>query len=407
MLQGKRVLLGITGGIAAYKSPLIARALIRAGAEVRVIATPSALDFVTPLTLSTLTGHPVVSTYTDDSDSHAVWNNHVELALWADLLVFAPLTANTLAKMVHGQSDNLLMGVFMSAKSPVYVAPAMDLDMYKHPATQQNLNQLESTGVQVIPAEHGFLASGLEGQGRMAEPDHIVHFIQNHLNEQQPLSGKRILVTMGPTREAIDPVRYISNRSSGKMGSAMVDEAIRLGAEVVVVSGPVTSRPSHSPAEWVSVESAVEMFDATMERFQQVDIAIFAAAVADYRPANPADQKIKKGQASMQIELIKNPDILAHCGAKKTQNQLVVGFALETHEEIAHAQKKLVEKQADLIILNSLNEAGTGFEHDTNAVYLIGSDTKSVRLELKDKTELAREIWDYIIEQNIQPSPER
>jgi len=400
MLEGKRVLLGVTGGIAAYKTPLIVRLLIKAGAEVRVIATPAAFEFVTPLTLSTLTGHPVISSYTDQSDVHAVWNNHVEIALWADLILFAPLTANTLAKMVQGQSDNLLMGVYMSAKSPIYVAPAMDLDMYKNPATQHNLSELQARGIQVIPAEHGFLASGLEGQGRMAEPEHIVQFIENHILSGLPLRGKRVLITMGPTREAIDPVRFISNRSSGKMGSALVDEAISRGAEVQVISGPVTAYPNLKPKEWVSVESAREMFNETDSRFSEADIAIFTAAVSDYRPANPSEEKMKKsGEHSLTLELVQNPDILAHCGAKKTPGQLVVGFALETQDELAHAQQKREKKQADIIVLNSLREAGAGFEHDTNAVYLISADTKPLRLELKEKTQLASEIWDFITAQ--------
>lgn len=398
VLAGKKVLLGVTAGIAAYKSAMLVRLFIKQGAEVRVVMTPSAREFVTPLTLSTLSKNEVLSSFTDEEDENARWNNHVELGLWADLFVIAPATANTLSKMAHGTSDNLLIATYLSAKCPVYVAPAMDLDMYAHPSTAKTFHTLEEYGNKIIPAEHGELASGLVGKGRMAEPEAIIAFLEKDLQAQLPLKGKTVLITAGPTYEPIDPVRFIGNHSSGKMGYALANKAFELGARIILVSGPTHIQPRHTGIERISVNTAEQMYQAVLDHFDAADVAILSAAVADYRPAQVADQKIKKKESGMTIELEKTRDILASIGAKK-QNQFLVGFALETENELENAKGKLQKKNLDLIVLNSLNDPGAGFGVDTNKVTLIGKDNKVQPFEVKSKDAVAADILEYIIKE--------
>ena len=395
ILSGKKVLLGVTAGIAAYKAAFLVRGFIKAGAEVRVIMTPDAKDFVTPLTLSTLSKNEVLSTFTQEENENAVWNNHVELGLWADFLVIAPATANTLAKMASGTSDNLLLATYLSAKCPVYFAPAMDLDMYKHPSTHQSFEKLISYGNIMIPATSGELASGLEGKGRMAEPEAIVSFIEDDILDKLPLKGKKVLITAGPTYEAIDPVRFIGNHSSGKMGYAIAEAAAGLGASVILISGPTHLQLKHNLIEVIRVTSAAQMLDAVQANFDKVDIAIAAAAVADYRPAQVADQKIKKKEASMSIALEPTTDILAYMGKTKGK-QFLVGFALETENEIANAKGKLERKHLDLIVLNSLNDQGAGFKTETNKVTFISKSGAVVPQELKPKDEVAKDLLQMI-----------
>ncbi|WP_336092906.1 bifunctional phosphopantothenoylcysteine decarboxylase/phosphopantothenate--cysteine ligase CoaBC [Leeuwenhoekiella sp. CH_XMU1409-2] len=395
ILSGKKVLLGVTAGIAAYKAAFLVRGFIKAGAEVRVIMTPDAKDFVTPLTLSTLSKNEVLSTFTQEENENAVWNNHVELGLWADFLVIAPATANTLAKMASGTSDNLLLATYLSAKCPVYFAPAMDLDMYKHPSTHQSFEKLISYGNIMIPATSGELASGLEGKGRMAEPEAIVSFIEDDILNKLPLKGKKVLITAGPTYEAIDPVRFIGNHSSGKMGYAIAEAAAGLGASVILISGPTHLQLKHNLIEVIRVTSAAQMLDAVQANFDKVDIAIAAAAVADYRPAQVANQKIKKKEASMSIALEPTTDILAHMGKTKGK-QFLVGFALETENEIANAKGKLERKHLDLIVLNSLNDQGAGFKTETNKVTFISKSGAVVPQELKPKDEVAKDLLHMI-----------
>ena len=395
ILSGKKVLLGVTAGIAAYKAAFLVRGFIKAGAEVRVIMTPDAKDFVTPLTLSTLSKNEVLSTFTQEENENAVWNNHVELGLWADFLVIAPATANTLAKMASGTSDNLLLATYLSAKCPVYFAPAMDLDMYKHPSTHQSFEKLISYGNIMIPATSGELASGLEGKGRMAEPEAIVSFIEDDILNKLPLKGKKVLITAGPTYEAIDPVRFIGNHSSGKMGYAIAEAAAGLGASVILISGPTHLQLKHNLIEVIRVTSAAQMLDAVQANFDKVDIAIAAAAVADYRPAQVADQKIKKKEASMSIALEPTTDILAYRGKTKGK-QFLVGFALETENEIANAKGKLERKHLDLIVLNSLNDQGAGFKTETNKVTFISKSGAVVPQELKPKEEVAKDLLHMI-----------
>jgi phosphopantothenoylcysteine decarboxylase/phosphopantothenate--cysteine ligase len=398
VLSGKKVLLGVTGGIAAYKSAFIVREFIKKGAEVKVVMTPSAKDFVTPLTLSTLSKNEVFSSFTNEDDDNAQWNNHVELGLWADLFVIAPATANTLSKMATGSSDNLLVATYLSAKCPVYYAPAMDLDMYKHPSTLASFEKLESFGNIQIPADHGELASGLVGKGRMAEPEAIVLFIENNIASKLPLRGKKVIITAGPTYEAIDPVRFIGNHSSGKMGYAIADAAASLGATVTLVSGPSNVQLANSSVDLIKVTSAQEMYEATHKVFETADIAILSAAVADYRPKEVASQKIKKKENSLRLELEKTKDILASLGEKKI-NQFLVGFALETTNEIENAKSKLKKKNLDLIVLNSLNDKGAGFKGDTNKVTLIDKDNKEYPFDVKPKAEVAKDILQHIIKQ--------
>lgn len=393
MLTGKKIVLGITGSIAAYKTAFLVRSLVKAGAEVRVIATRSALDFVTPLTLSTLSNQPVYSEYLKNEQGE--WVNHVEMGLWADLMVIAPATANTLAKMAGGQCDNLLMAVYLSARCEVMFAPAMDLDMYQHPTTQSNLKKLQSYGNLLLPPGTGPLASGLSGEGRMAEPEVIHQAIHDYFEARAPLRGKKVLLTAGPTYEAIDPVRFIGNRSTGKMGYALAGALAAAGAEVTLISGPVSLPLPPGNIQKIGVESAEEMYEAAMAHFESCDWAVFTAAVADYRPSSTASQKIKKSAAALTIELTPTPDILAAAGSKKRAGQLVVGFALETENELSNAQGKLQRKNADLIVLNSLQDAGAGFGHDTNQVTLVSA--REVRpLPLASKQEIAQNIVEYL-----------
>lgn len=396
VLSGKKIVLGISGGIAAYKTAALVRLFIKSGAQVKVVMTPAARDFVTPLTLSTLSKNPVYSTFYNDDDADAQWNNHVELALWADLLLIAPATANTLSKMATGNCDNLLIAVYLSAKCPVFFAPAMDLDMYKHPSTIESFNALKSYGNIMIPAESGELASGLSGEGRMAEPEHIVAFLESDIAGKLPLRGKKILITAGPTYEAIDPVRFIGNHSSGKMGFDLAQRAADLGASVILVSGPTHLRINHNLIEVISVTSAAEMYTACHEHFADADVAIAAAAVADYRPKFPAAQKIKKTESDLNIALEKTKDILASLGELK-KNQFLVGFALETENEIEHAKQKISKKNLDLIVLNSLNDEGAGFGKPTNKITFIDRDFNTEAMQLKSKEAVAADILNKVI----------
>lgn len=391
VLSGKKVLLGISGGIAAYKTASLVRLFIKAGAQVQCIMTPASKDFITPLTLSTLSRNEVHSAFFNEDDENAVWNNHVELGLWADIFLIAPATANTLSKMVSGNADNLLIATYLSAKCPVYFAPAMDLDMYRHPSTLHSFEALKGYGNIMIPAESGELASGLSGEGRMAEPENIITFIENDIEGKLPLRGKKILVTAGPTYEAIDPVRFIGNHSSGKMGFDIAQAAANAGAEVVLVTGPVHLNVSSSLITTVRVTSAQEMYEACHKYFDTVDAAVAAAAVADYRPKVVAQQKIKKAGSSMTIELEKTRDILASLGEKKKQ-QFLVGFALETENELENAKQKIRKKNLDLIVLNSLNDEGAGFGHATNKVTFIDSNFNTEQVPLKAKAEVADDI---------------
>lgn len=396
ILRGKNILLGISAGIAAYKTAFLVRLLVKAGADVRVVMTPSAKEFITPLTLSTLSNHPVLSDFTDDEDDNAVWNNHVELGLWADVFVIAPATANTLSKMASGNSDNFLIATYLSAKCPVYFAPAMDLDMYKHPTTQNALETLQSYGNILIPSAFGALASGLVGMGRMAEPETIVETIEQHILEGLPLYGKKILVTAGPTHEAIDPVRYIGNHSSGRMGFEIANTAAQMGAEVTLITGPTHYKTHYATIQTIPIISARDMYDAAHQFFDEVDVAILSAAVADYRPKFPSISKIKKKALALTLELEKTEDVLASLGEKK-KNQLLVGFALETENEVANAIKKLKAKNLDLIVLNSLNDDGAGFGGSTNKVSIIDKDLNQTNYPLKSKSEVADDIINELI----------
>ena len=398
VLSGKHILLGITAGIAAYKTAALVRLFIKAGAHVRVIMTPAAKEFITPLTLSTLSKNPVISSFTDDTDDNAVWNNHVELGLWADLFVVAPATANTLSKMASGNSDNFLVATYLSAKCPVYFAPAMDLDMHKHPTTKTSIETLKSIGNNLIPATSGELASGLVGEGRMAEPEAILEHIELHVLGQLPLYGKRVLVTAGPTYEAIDPVRFIGNHSSGLMGFEIANYAAQLGAEVVLITGPTHLKAKNSRIKIVPVMSADEMYTQVHAYFDAVDVAIASAAVADYKPKNAAPSKIKKSASTLSLELEKTKDILASIGALKS-HQLLVGFALETNDEVANSIKKLKSKNLDLIVLNSLNDKGAGFGGKSNKVTLIDKNLVQTEFPLKSKADVAKDIMNELLKQ--------
>lgn len=393
-LEGKRILVGVTGGIAAYKIASFVRLLKKQGAEVRCMMTPASSDFITPLTLSTLSGSPVGIEFYDPKTGE--WTNHVEWALWADVMIFAPVTATSLAKMAHGFSDNFLMATYLSAKCPVFIAPAMDLDMYQHPTTKANLERMESFGYTVIPAESGFLASGLEGQGRMAEPEVLVQYLQDHFNRDARFSGKKILITAGPTYEAIDPVRFIGNHSSGKMGFSLAEAAASKGAEVILVSGPTHLKTSHEKIRVVRVMSALQMLEAVQLHWDQADWGVFASAVADYRPMVAADQKIKKTAENLQIDLEKNPDILSWASANR-KLQKVVGFALETQNGLDYAQGKLEKKKLDAIVLNEMGEPGVGFGTDTNSVKLIFKSNKIRSFELQSKQELAFSLLNELM----------
>lgn len=398
MIRSKKILLGISGSIAAYKIPLLVRLLKKAGAQVQVVLTPDAASFVTPLTLSTLSEAPVHSEFVINDQGE--WTNHVALAMWADLIVLAPATANTMAKMEQGICDNLLMAVYLSAKSKVMFAPAMDLDMYKHPSTQRNISSLLERGHLLVPAGTGFLASGLEGEGRMAEPETILEQIESYFSANQYLEGKKILISAGPTYEPIDPVRFIGNHSSGKMGLALAFEAVQAGALVHLVLGPtdhmIPELMQHPACKVTRVQTAVEMYDSCLKHWSESDIGIMAAAVADYRPVSVSQEKIKKQEETMTLTLVKNPDILKNLGAQKSNEQFLVGFALETTAEEFHAQQKLESKNADLILMNSLNDRGAGFGTDTNLVTLVSKHAAPEKWPLMSKTELARKILHYI-----------
>ncbi|GGA71388.1 phosphopantothenoylcysteine decarboxylase [Flavobacterium palustre] len=396
VLSGKKILLGVSGGIAAYKTASLVRLFIKAGAHVQVIMTPASKDFVTPLTLSTLSKNPVYSTFFNQDEENEKWNNHVEFGLWADLMLIAPATANTLSKMANGTCDNLLVATYLSAKCPVYFAPAMDLDMYKHPSTLASFKALENFGNIMIPAESGELASGLSGEGRMAEPENIIAFLEADLESKLPLKGKKILITAGPTYEAIDPVRFIGNHSSGKMGFDIAKSAANLGASVVLISGPTHCVVNHSLVQVVKVTSAQEMYDACHQYYADVDVAIAAAAVADYRPKNVANQKIKKAAEKFVIELEKTKDILSSLGDNKKQ-QFLIGFALETENEIENAKAKIQKKNLDLIVLNSLQDEGAGFQKMTNKVTFIDKDFNIEPMELKSKEAVADDILNKVI----------
>lgn len=396
MLSGKKVLLGITGGIAAYKTTFLVRLLIKAGADVKVILTESASSFVSPLTLATLSKNPVLSSFVKEENGETDWNNHVALGLWADIMVVAPATANTLSKMANGTCDNLLLATYLSAKCPVFFAPAMDLDMYKHPSTKLSFEKLNSFGNIMIPVTSGELASGLHGEGRMAEPEDILKFVTAYLSEGLPLSGKTVLITAGPTYEAIDPVRFIGNHSSGMMGYELAKSAANLGAVVILISGPSSLNINHENINLIKVVSADEMYDAAHIYYDEVDIAIAAAAVADYRPKTVADQKIKKASADLSLVLVKNKDILFSLGEKK-KNQFLVGFALETENEIENAIEKLKKKNLDAIVLNSLNDDGAGFGKATNKITFIDKNSSIKTFELKTKAAVAADILSEII----------
>lgn len=399
ILSGKNILLGVTAGIAAYKSASLVREFIKAGATVKVVMTPASKDFVTPLTLSTLSKNPVESHFYEKDNDNELWNNHVELGLWADYFVIAPATANTMSKMANGVCDNLLLATYLSAKCPVYIAPAMDLDMYKHQSTTNTFAKLNSFGNTIIPATSGELASGLVGQGRMAEPEDIVGFITADILSQLPLKGQKVLITAGPTYEAIDPVRFIGNHSSGKMGFELAKAAANLGAEVILITGPTNLKLSHSLITVIHVVSAEEMYKASHKEFQSVNIAIAAAAVADYRPKEIALNKIKKKESTLTLKLEKTKDILASLGKIK-KHQFLVGFALETNNEIENAKSKLKRKNLDLIVLNSLKDKGAGFKSATNKVTLIDKLDNIQEFPLKSKTEVAKDIINEIIVRN-------
>ncbi len=396
MLSGKNILLGISGGIAAYKTTFLVRLLIKAGAQVKIVMTQSAGSFVSPLTLSTLSKNPVLLDFVNEEDGSLSWNNHVELGLWADIMLIAPATANTLSKMANGTCDNLLLATYLSAKCPVYFAPAMDLDMYKHPSTKNSLDKLKSFGNTMIPAESGELASGLHGEGRMAEPENIVAFLREDLANGLPLSEKKVLITAGPTHEAIDPVRFLGNRSTGTMGFELAKKAANLGANVILISGPTHLNIDHNNIQLIRVTSAQEMYEACHEHYADTDISICAAAVADYRPKTIATEKVKKKDGELFIELERTPDILMSLGETK-KNQFLVGFALETQNELENAKGKLKRKHLDGIVLNSLKDDGAGFGGTTNKITFIDKNSEIKAFDLKTKSEVASDIWEEII----------
>ncbi|MEP2239788.1 MAG: bifunctional phosphopantothenoylcysteine decarboxylase/phosphopantothenate--cysteine ligase CoaBC [Maribacter sp.] len=396
MLNGKNVLLGITGGIAAYKTTFLVRLFIKAGANVKVILTDSASSFVSPLTLATLAKNPVVLDFVKTEENTVDWNHHVEMGLWADLMLIAPATANTMSKMATGNCDNILMATYLSAKCPVFLAPAMDLDMYKHPSTKTSLDTLASYGNMIIPATSGELASGLHGEGRMAEPEDIISFIKKQLSVELPLSGKKVLITAGPTYEAIDPVRFIGNHSSGLMGFELAKTAASLGAEVNLVTGPTHLSVTHDLIQVINVVSADDMYQNAHTYYETSDIVICAAAVADYRPKTISEQKIKKSEDNFTIELVKNKDILKTFGNHK-KHQFLVGFALETENEIDNAKGKLKRKNLDAIVLNSMRDKGAGFGGVTNKISFIDTNSNITTFELKTKAEVAVDIFNEII----------
>lgn len=393
-LKGKRILLGVTGSIAAYKSAHLTRLLVKEGAEVQIIMSTSALDFITPLTLATLSKNPVYHQFHDPKTG--VWTNHVDLGLWADLFLVAPISANTLGKFANGLCDSLLTATYLSARCPVMVAPAMDLDMYQHPSVKDNLSRLQSFGNIILDAESGELASGLSGQGRMMEPEHILEKVLTHFHAKQEFLGKKVLITSGPTQEALDPVRFISNHSSGKMGAALADSFASQGAKVHLILGKGAKKPQHASIQIHSVTSAAEMYEAAANLHPQADIAVFAAAVADYAPKHVAEEKIKKAGEAMTIELVKNVDIAYSLGKEKGHHQIHVGFALETENEEFHAKEKLGKKNFDLIVLNSMREEGAGFQKDTNKVRIFSKDGSEVNSEVLPKEKIADLILERI-----------
>lgn len=396
MLKGKHIILGITGGIAAYKSVTLLRLFIKAGAEVQVVITPSGKEFITPVTLSALSGKPVVSEFFTANTGE--WHSHVDLGLWADAMIIAPATASSIAKMANGVADNMLITTYLSAKAPVFIAPAMDLDMMAHPSTQKNLDLLRSYGNHIIEPAEGELASHLVGKGRMEEPENIVRYLEDFFAHQQDLIGKNVLITAGPTYENIDPVRFIGNYSSGKMGYALAEEAASRGAKVTLVSGPVSLKANHPSITIVDVVSAKEMYNACVDTFPSTDIAIMCAAVADYAPAVVANEKIKREKDDIPvIHLVKNPDIAAKLGEMKRPGQILVGFALETNNEETNAHLKLKKKNLDMIVLNSLRDKGAGFKTDTNRIMIFHANGTQQQYETKPKREVARDIIDSIV----------
>jgi len=401
MLKGKKILLGVCGSIAAYKSAYLVRGLVKEGAEVKVLMTDAACNFVDPLTFSTLSKNPVFTSFTTDEQS---WNSHVEMGMWADVFVIAPASANTIAKLASGMCDNLLSAAYLSAKCPVVLAPAMDMDMWKHPATQYNLNVLRRFGNEIISVNFGELASGLTGEGRMAEPEEIVACLQKRFELQKKradyykkIAGKHVLITAGPTIESIDPVRFISNYSTGKMGFAIAEELASLNAQVTLVKGPTSYNPEVRGIKIIPVTSAEEMYEASVKAFPKADVAILAAAVADYKPVAVSKEKLKKDGESLQINLVKNPDILESLGKKKSKKQILVGFALETEDELENARKKLEKKNLDMIVLNSLRDKGAGFGYDTNKITILNKKGSQKSYSLKAKPDVARDIIDEVI----------
>ena len=395
-LKDKHIVLGITGSIAAYKAASLARLLIKAGAEVQIVITPAGKEFITPVTLSALTGKPVVSEFFTANDG--TWHSHVDLGQWADLMLIAPATASTLGKMANGVADNMLITTYMSMKAPVMIAPAMDLDMFAHPATTRNLEILRSYGNIIIEPAAGELASHLIGKGRMEEPEKILSVVEDFFNQQETLSKKKILITAGPTYEKIDPVRFIGNYSSGKMGFALAEECARRGAEVVLVAGPVSLKVNHPNIKRIDVESAEEMYNASIKEFPGMDAAILCAAVADFRPSEQYSQKVKRGEDLLTISLVPNKDIAASLGKMKKANQLLIGFALETNDEETNALKKMAKKNLDYIVLNSLNDAGAGFIYDTNKVAILKKNGERKDFGLKSKYEVASDIIDHTMQ---------
>jgi phosphopantothenoylcysteine decarboxylase/phosphopantothenate--cysteine ligase len=396
MLQKKKILLGVTGSIAAYKAAVLARLLVKSGAEVKVVMTPASKDFITPLTLATLSKNPALSEFQNKENGE--WNNHVDLGLWADAMVIAPASANTIAKMANGICDNLLLATYLSARCPVFFAPAMDLDMLKHPATVSNIEKLKSFGNLLITSAHGELASGLTGFGRMAEPEEILEILAHFFEHGNVLKGRTALVTAGPTFEAIDPVRFIGNHSSGKMGYAIAEALAKLGASVNLVSGPTNQAVSHPGIKMIRTTSAEEMHDACVKIFPKCDITVLSAAVADYRPSSISSQKIKKSDNTLTLDLVQTKDIAAALGKQKGPSQIIVGFALETENEVANAEKKLISKNFDLIVLNSLRNEGAGFATDTNKITIIDRQNRAKEFPLKSKKEVARDIVNAILE---------
>ena len=395
ILSGKKILLGISGGIAAYKTPNLVRSFINQGAEVKVVMTDSAKEFVTPLSLSTVSNNPVFSSFKSDEDD-GMWNNHVELGLWCDIMLICPATANTLFKMANGNCDNLLIAVYLSCKSDVFFAPAMDLDMYKHNSTKESVKKLQSFGNILIPPAVGELASGLSGEGRLPEPEEVVEFIHNHYSANLPLNGKKVLISAGPTVEQLDPVRFISNHSSGKMGYSLAETALSLGGDVTLVSGPTNQIISSKKIHLINVKTGNEMYSNVLDNYEDADIVIMAAAVSDYKPKEFSQKKIKKDNKEINIKFEKTTDILNELGKHK-KNQFLVGFALENDNEIINAKTKLKNKNLDLIVLNSLNDKGAGFGYDTNKVSLINKSDEIVTFDLKEKSMVALDIFNYII----------